>query len=256
MGIFSNKGMEKELARLERAVREHVEAGEQVFTVSVNLLANGMSSLSMDRMREASQQRLQAIGLNVKGVNVEDWTHTARFGVETSYATESRQSAPTSASPNRTASLTLDDPDELSKWLKSVLTEWSDPKELGRPFGPGFGLEVAISRIGAATFPPFFFQSVAQQVADVLIGKMRQTSLRFDDVDEALGIDAASLRKAGVKESSWEGLVQAVVQTKKITIGLASMDMNALEPWFASDALKTEVYVYHAVALGRLGIPY
>jgi hypothetical protein len=155
----------------------------------------------------------------------------------------------------------FDNPDALERWLFTTLRPWSSPNCYGETFGPGHALEEAIAAIetppltsDTAHFAPFFFQGIAHQTADRLIAAMRAGQVNFGVVDEALGIDTDGMKRAGIPKKAWWGLGEALVPMKEATVAFAKEDMAGLERWHADDGFKREVFVFHAVALGRLSI--
>lgn len=155
----------------------------------------------------------------------------------------------------------FDNPDALESWLFTTLRSWSSPDCYGQTFGPGYELEEAVAAIevppltsDTAHFAPSFFQGIAHQTADRLIAAMRAGQVNFGLVDEALGIDVDGMTRAEIRKNAWWGLGEALVPMKEATIAFAKEDMAGLERWHVDDGFKREVFVLHAVAMGRLSI--
>lgn len=94
VGFFSNKGAEREYAKVAETVRQHVAAGHQAFIVSVYCMADGVANYKIARMRETGQQLLLDMGLNVTGVNYDEWKYTAHFQVEVPQRREPEKKCP------------------------------------------------------------------------------------------------------------------------------------------------------------------
>jgi hypothetical protein len=76
------RGGDRELAKLEEMVREHVAAGHAAFTVPVYCMADGIALYKINRMRQAGQERLLSMGLSVTGASYDEWKYTTYFEVQ------------------------------------------------------------------------------------------------------------------------------------------------------------------------------
>lgn len=94
MGFFSNKGAQREYGKLAETVRQHIAAGHQSFVVSINCMADGVALYKIARMRETGQQVLLELGLNVTGMNYDEWNYTAHYQVQVPARREPEKKCP------------------------------------------------------------------------------------------------------------------------------------------------------------------
>jgi zinc-ribbon domain len=81
INVVGGRG-EQELAKLAQTVQQHVAAGHQAFFVSLYCMADGVGMRKIERMREAGQQRLLDMGMDVTGMNYEESKYTVHFQVQ------------------------------------------------------------------------------------------------------------------------------------------------------------------------------
>ena len=94
MGLFGHKGAEREFAKVADNVQQHITAGHQAFVVSVNCMADGIALYKIARMREIGQELLLEMGLNVTGVDYDEWRYTAHYQVEVRQRREPEKKCP------------------------------------------------------------------------------------------------------------------------------------------------------------------
>jgi len=85
---------DRELAEVEQRVRAQIKAGHQAFIVPIYCMADGVALYKIDRMREAGQQLLLDMGLNVTGMTYDEWKYTAHFEVQVPQRQEPEKKCP------------------------------------------------------------------------------------------------------------------------------------------------------------------
>lgn len=96
---------DQEFAKLEQTVRDHLAAGHQSFVVSVYCMADGSSVRKIFQMREAGQQFLLNMGLNVTGIDYDEWRYTAYYQVQVPPVREPEKKCPKCAETIKAAAV-------------------------------------------------------------------------------------------------------------------------------------------------------
>jgi hypothetical protein len=150
--------------------------------------------------------------------------------------------------------ITIDDPGALEEWSTRALAPWASPTRFGDTFGPGYEYEHAMQVMGSVTTPEAYLQAVASRLADVIVEAIQEKRVSFDDYDAALGLGAGTLRLRNIPRKEWGRLRDRADASKTVLTGLATMDMERLRAWHASDAARRSFLVYHTVVAGRMGL--
>jgi hypothetical protein len=262
MGLFGNKGRDRELDKITDFVRKHEAAGETQFVVPVYLMANGAGLLSIRRMEEDAAEHLRGLGYSVTDVRVEDWEYKAYMQVA---AVASRRhpadgtplagaaGSETAAPPHDIGGADAEDPERLDQWYRSALSPWKSPSMEGRTLAPNYGFEDALQVIRQPGASEPIFQAVASNVADGVISLIRQ-GMPFDEYDRVLGMSVPQLRSVGLRrDRDMMALSTKLDASKDALVGLATMDPGRLSAWGSSHEVRQECFVYHAAFLGRVG---
>lgn len=264
MGLFGNKGRDRELQRIGDEMRRHLERGDPTFIVSVDLLANGVGMASAQRMRQDAIAHVERSGGTVTGIQVEDWAHRAHLQVQARVVAP----VPTPAAPRPPAPAGAvgyapsampagpmpdsHDPDQLDGWYRAALRPWSAPETRGRTLARGYGFEDAMAVVVRPSPGPPIFQGLAQRAAELVISDVR-SGVSLDEYDEVLGMSVAQLRRLGLDERAMEELSSELDASKDALLGLGTMDADRLREWTSSHRTRQKVFVLHAAYLGRTG---
>jgi hypothetical protein len=143
--------------------------------------------------------------------------------------------------------------------VKAALSVLARPEDVGRPFGPGCGLELARSWILQLMPRGPELRSVGHDVAETLMAGMWSKQIIFDDIDHVLGINDASRRRFGLSRSQARANIYAIQEPKDILIYFfeenpSKDDAKSLSRWRHDILLAAEMLAYHQLAVLRLQV--
>lgn len=134
----------------------------------------------------------------------------------------------------------------------AALATLARASDIGRPFGPGFGLEQAREWLLQILPNQSELQAVGHVAGDILIAGFRSKSIDFDTIDKVLGIDEDGVRRLGLSRRQEAANIRAIEGAKETLGAMASDDFHALRKWHGDTRLMAEVLAYHQLAVLRL----
>jgi hypothetical protein len=144
--------------------------------------------------------------------------------------------------------------DALQSAIKTVAT----PNDIGRPFGPGFGLETVAGWVHQVVPEPLEFRPIGQRAARAIGDGVKASVMTLDDYKAALGVNDESARRYGLRRLAISGNIKACDESARTLLAIADDDFNNLGHWFEDDAFALRMVAYFQLAMLRLiasGVP-
>jgi len=134
----------------------------------------------------------------------------------------------------------------------AALATLARASDVGRPFGPGFGLEQAREWLLQILPNQSELQAVGHVAGDTLAAGFRSKRIDFDTIDKVLGIDGEGVRRFGLSRRQEAANIQAIEGAKETLVAMARDDLLALRRWHDDVSFMAEVLAYHQMAVLRL----
>jgi hypothetical protein len=133
----------------------------------------------------------------------------------------------------------------------AALATLAQEGDVGRPFGPGFGLEQARGWLLEILSNQSELQAVGGVAGDTLAAGFRSKSVDFDAIDEVLGIDEGA-RRFGLSRRQQAANIGSIEGSKEVLVAIARDDFAGLKRWLHDVPFMAEVLAYHQLAILRL----
>jgi hypothetical protein len=134
----------------------------------------------------------------------------------------------------------------------AALSTLARVNDIGRPFGPGLGLEQVRGWLLQILSNQSELQAVGHVAGDTLVAGFRSKKINFDTIDEVLGIDAEGVRKFGLSRRQEAANIRGIEGAKETIVAMARDDLAGLKKWHGDMSFMAEVLAYHQLAILRL----
>lgn len=106
----------------------------------------------------------------------------------------------------------------------AALATLARASDVGRPFGPGFGLEQAREWLLQILPNQSELQAVGHVAGDTLVAGFRSKRIDFDNIDKVLGIDGEGVRRFGLSRRQEAANIRAIEGAKETMVAMAGDD--------------------------------
>ena len=167
----------------------------------------------------------------------------------------SKKTSPTTSATTALPIRVLEYSDSLegrAEAATAALATLARASDVGRPFGPGFGLEQAREWLLQILPNQSELQAVGHAAGDTLVAGFLSKRIDFDTIDKVLGIDGEGVRRFGLSRRQEAANIRAIEGAKETMVAMAGDDLLALRKWHGDARFMAEVLAYHQLAVLRL----
>ncbi len=133
----------------------------------------------------------------------------------------------------------------------TALATIANAADVGRPFGPGCGLQEVRGWMRSLVPNDAEIFQMARWAAETLIKAMRTSEIDFEDVDAVLGTDEAAAQRYGLSAAQSSVLVQAVEEANQVLIAIVHGNREGLQAWNSDVDFAAATLAYYQIAILR-----
>jgi hypothetical protein len=136
----------------------------------------------------------------------------------------------------------------------AALATLAQAGDVGRPFGPGFGLEEARAWLLQIFKNQSELQATGHVAGDILIAAIRARRIDLKSVSKVLGIDEVAARRFDLSKRQHIALMDFSSAAQTVLLNMAKEDLVGLKKWFSDMSFMAEILAYHQLAVLRLRV--